>query len=52
MTKYANIKHVIYSVLIGRPVIVIGVMDQEEEVKNIVKALKIFLTSYHRSDYQ
>lgn len=50
MTKYASIKHVIYSILIGRPVIVVGTAAQEEEVTHIVKALKIFLTSYHRFD--
>ncbi|XP_061172837.1 guanine nucleotide exchange protein SMCR8-like [Saccostrea echinata] len=49
MTKYASIKHVIYSILIGQSVIVVGTPDLEEEVKNIVKALKIFLTSYHRN---
>lgn len=48
MTKYASIKHVIYSILIGRSVIVVGTPDLEGEVKNIVNALKIFLTSYHR----
>lgn len=49
MTKYASIKHVIYSILIGRSVIVVGTPDLEGEVKNIVNALKIFLTSYHRN---
>ncbi|XP_078316149.1 guanine nucleotide exchange protein SMCR8-like isoform X1 [Crassostrea virginica] len=49
MTKYASIKHLIYSILIGRSVVVVGTSDLEEEVRNIVNALKIFLTSYHRN---
>ena len=48
MTKYASIKHLIYSILIGRSVVVVGTSDLEEEVRNIINALKIFLTSYHR----
>lgn len=48
MIKYVSIKYVIYFILIGRFVIVVGIFDLEGEVKNIVNVLKIFLILYYR----
>lgn len=48
MIKYVSIKYVIYFILIGWFVIVVGIFDLEGEVKNIVNVLKIFLILYYR----
>ena len=48
LQTYSNIHNVIYSLLIGRTVVVIGTSVYEEEIKQLVTALKLFLPGCHR----
>jgi len=48
LQTYNNIHNVIYSLLIGRTVVVIGTSVYEEEIKQLVTALKLFLPGCHR----
>ncbi|XP_052087227.1 guanine nucleotide exchange protein smcr8a-like [Mytilus californianus] len=48
LQTYNHIQNVIYSMLTGRTVVVIGSAQYEEEVKNLVTALKLFLPGCHR----
>ncbi|XP_076076848.1 uncharacterized protein LOC143047601 isoform X2 [Mytilus galloprovincialis] len=48
LQSYNHIQNVIYSMLTGRTVVIIGSSHYEEEVKNLVTALKLFLPGCHR----
>ncbi|XP_060068355.1 guanine nucleotide exchange protein smcr8a-like [Ylistrum balloti] len=48
LNNYSNMHHVIYSLLSGRPVIVIATATFEKDVKEIVRALQHFLPNNPR----
>lgn len=48
LLNYHNIQNIIYSLLTGRPVVVIGSAQFEEEIRGIVLALKLFVPGCHR----
>ena len=48
LLNYHNIQNIIYSLLTGRPVVVIGSAQFEEEIRGIVLAPKLLVPGCHR----
>ncbi|WAR08169.1 SMR8B-like protein [Mya arenaria] len=47
--KWSNLQHVVYSLLVGRPVIVIGTRKQESAIREMIQALALFVSSTPRT---
>lgn len=48
LTTYNNMQPLLYSLLTGRTVLIVGMSSHEADVKSFVKALKMFVATYHR----
>ncbi|XP_052811637.1 uncharacterized protein LOC128239173 [Mya arenaria] len=49
LCNYSNLQHVVYSLLVGRPVIVIGTRKQESAIREMIQALALFVSSTPRT---
>ena len=48
LVGYNNLQHVVYSLLLGRPVVVIGNRRQEGVIRDLVQALSLFVVNTPR----
>lgn len=48
LTTYNNMQPLLYSLLTGRTVLIVGTSSHEADVKSFVKALRMFVPTYHR----
>ncbi len=49
LTQFSFMHHVIYSLMCGRPVVVVASCKMEKEVKAAVVALSLFISGHPRS---